>query len=97
MWRFIGRDRIGELGLQVIYPAHGPPLRDPTHTISEYRQHRVDRICEVAAARDAHPDATAAELAELVYGSRREKLQEAARRSVEVILTHLDSNSATPF
>lgn len=87
-------DRIGELALQVIYPAHGRPLRDPTRTISEYRQHRLDRIREVAAARDAHPDATAAQLTELVYGSRREKLQEAARRSVEVILAHLDSTSA---
>jgi len=87
-------DRIGELGLQVIYPAHGPPLRDPSVTVSEYRRHRLDRVREVAVARDAHPDATAAELAELVHGSKLpRKLQEAARRSVEVILTHLDSTS----
>jgi len=91
-------DRIGELGLQVIYPAHGPRLRDPAHTISEYRQHRLDRIREVATARDAHPESTAGELAELVYGSKiPKKLHDAARRSVEVILTHLDSTSATPF
>ena len=86
-------DRIGELGLQVIYPAHGPPLLDPAYTISEYRQHRLDRIREVAVARDAHPEATAGELTELVYGLRREKLQDAARRSVEVILAHLESTS----
>ena len=84
-------DRIGELGLQVIYPAHGPPLRDPAHTISEYRQHRIR---EVATARDAHPEATAGELTELVYGSKiPKKLQDAVHRSVEVILAHLDSTS----
>jgi glyoxylase-like metal-dependent hydrolase (beta-lactamase superfamily II) len=87
-------DRISELGLQVIYPAHGPPLWDPAHTISEYRQHRLDRIREVAVARDAHPEATVAELAELVYGSKiPKKLQDAVYRSAEAILAHLDSTS----
>jgi glyoxylase-like metal-dependent hydrolase (beta-lactamase superfamily II) len=87
-------DRIGELGLQVIYPAHGPRLRDPAHTISEYRRHRLDRIREIAVAKDAHPEATAGELAELVYGSKiPKKLKDAARRSAEAILAHLDSTS----
>jgi glyoxylase-like metal-dependent hydrolase (beta-lactamase superfamily II) len=88
-------DRVEALGLEVIYPAHGPPLRDPARSISEYRQHRLARIREVAEAREEHPEATPAELAELVYGSKiPEKMKEAAYRSVEVTLTHLDSTSA---
>jgi glyoxylase-like metal-dependent hydrolase (beta-lactamase superfamily II) len=37
-------------GLRVIYPGHGPIMRDPDRTIAEYLEHRLQRETQILEA-----------------------------------------------
>lgn len=81
------------LGAEVIYPAHGPPVRDVPETLERYESHRRERIRQVEQARAAAPGATAEELVRKIYGNEvPHDLMPAARKSVEAILVHLDAD-----
>lgn len=79
----------------VLYPAHGPPLREPRAAIERYRRHRTERIAQVAAARARRPGATAADLVPEVYGAAlAPSLRHAAVASITAILHYLEQTSA---
>jgi len=61
-------ERLRGLDLDVIYPAHGPPLEDPIAAIDRFEGHRRERIRQVREAMEAHPGAAAADLLDAVYG-----------------------------
>lgn len=83
-------ERLRHLDLDVIHPTHGPAIEDVEATLDAYESHRRERIEQVAGALRERPDASAGELVEAIYGSEiPEGLEEAARRSVEVIVHHL--------
>jgi glyoxylase-like metal-dependent hydrolase (beta-lactamase superfamily II) len=84
-------EKIRILGPSVLYPAHGPPIQDPPAVLARYRRHRLERLQQVQEARARHPTADPGELAEFIYGGEiPEKLRNAAVRSVEAALFHLD-------
>jgi len=83
-------DRVEALRCRVLYPSHGPAIEDPEGALRRYREHRLLRIREVAAAREARPDADPAELVRTVYGSELQPgLRAAAEGSVRAILEYL--------
>ena len=83
-------DILDALQVDVIFPAHGPPLRNPTEAIARFRLHRLARIAQVEAALSVNPDTSVSELLDAVYGaSLPEAAREAARQSLEAILDHL--------
>jgi glyoxylase-like metal-dependent hydrolase (beta-lactamase superfamily II) len=61
-------ERLRGLDLEVIYPAHGPPLEDPLAAIGRFEGHRRERIRQVREAMAANPGAGAEELLDAVYG-----------------------------
>jgi glyoxylase-like metal-dependent hydrolase (beta-lactamase superfamily II) len=61
-------ERLRTLDLDVVYPAHGPPLQDPTAAIDRFDHHRRARIRQVEEALARHPTADARRLLEVVYG-----------------------------
>ena len=84
-------DKIQALGPSVLYPAHGPPIQDPPAVLARYRRHRLERLMQVQEARARHPELGPRELAEFIYGGEiPKKLRNAAVRSVEAALYHLD-------
>jgi glyoxylase-like metal-dependent hydrolase (beta-lactamase superfamily II) len=83
-------ERIRALALDVIYPAHGPPLEDPAEALARYESHRLERIRQVEEALARRPDVEERELVELVYGgSIASGLEEAALRSVRALMDHV--------
>jgi glyoxylase-like metal-dependent hydrolase (beta-lactamase superfamily II) len=83
-------DILDALGVDVIFPAHGPPLRDAGLAIGRFRLHRLARIAQVEAALSVSPGASVSELLDAVYGaSIPEGAREPARQSLEAILNHL--------
>lgn len=83
-------DRLRDLDLDVIHPTHGLDIEDPGATLDAYERHRRERIEQVAEALRERPEATPAELVDAIYGDEiPEGLEEAARRSVEVMAHHL--------
>lgn len=83
-------DRVGELAVGTLYPAHGPEIADAAPAVERYRAHRRERIEQVAralaAGGAAHPDA----LVDAVYGpALHPGLRMAAAGSLGAILHHL--------
>ncbi|MCJ7628267.1 MAG: MBL fold metallo-hydrolase [Longimicrobiales bacterium] len=84
-------DKVEAMGVSVLYPSHGPPIRAPSITLERFRRHRLDRVEEVRTVREEHPEASPVELAALIYGREiPPKLVKAAKASVEAALFHLD-------
>jgi glyoxylase-like metal-dependent hydrolase (beta-lactamase superfamily II) len=84
-------EKVEALGVDVIYPGHGPAITSPVTSLKRFRRHRLQRLDQVRAARLEHPEASPQELAELIYGGEiPEKLAKAARSGVEAALFHLD-------
>lgn len=82
--------KVHDLGAATLYPAHGPPITSPEDMVERFRRHRLERLEEVRVARRVQPEATAGELARMIYGGEiPEKLKEAARAGVEAALYHL--------
>lgn len=89
-------DKVEALDASILYPTHGPPVRTPKKTLQRFRRHRLDRMDEVQSVRNANPEASAVELAELIYGGTiPEKLVKAARSGVEAALHHLDGEGSS--
>ena len=84
-------DRVEALAPQLIYPAHGNPIRKVGPAIEAFREHRLRRLRQLRRAREAHPEAPTGTLLEMVYGKRLpERLLKAAEASIRVMLHHLD-------
>jgi glyoxylase-like metal-dependent hydrolase (beta-lactamase superfamily II) len=84
-------ERVRALGLEVIYPAHGPPLEDPEEALERFAAHRRERIRQVEAALAERPDAGAEELLEVVYGlALPASARRAALMSMEALKAHVE-------
>ena len=85
-------ERVRALGLRVIYPAHGPALTDPEEALDRFVAHRLERIRQVEAALDRHPEAGIDELMDLVYGKTLPAAAErAARMSMAALKAHVEA------
>jgi glyoxylase-like metal-dependent hydrolase (beta-lactamase superfamily II) len=83
-------ERIEELGADVLYPAHGDPLRLPAEAIARYRRHRVARIEQVREILQHASDLSRDRVVERIYGSGLDpRLHEAAAASVEAMVRYL--------
>jgi len=83
-------ERVDRLDPNVIYPAHGPALEQPSDAVARFRQHRLTRIAQVRAALASNPDASAADLVTPVYGSELPSaVRGYAQQSLAAILDHL--------
>jgi glyoxylase-like metal-dependent hydrolase (beta-lactamase superfamily II) len=86
-------EKIRALDLEVIYPAHGPPLERPTLAIDRFERHRRDRIRQMEETLSARPGATVDDLREFIYGGN---LPEFARRattmSLEALKAHVEAS-----
>jgi glyoxylase-like metal-dependent hydrolase (beta-lactamase superfamily II) len=84
-------DRIASLSVDVIYPAHGPPLGDPAEAVRRYRAHRVERVAGVVRALRQGPAAPGG-LVDCVYGpDLHPALRGAAAGSLAAVLAHLEA------
>jgi glyoxylase-like metal-dependent hydrolase (beta-lactamase superfamily II) len=82
------------LGLEVIYPAHGPPLEDPAEALDRFEAHRRERIRQVEAFLAERPGADADELMMAIYGFLLpERARRAARLSMEALKAHVETRS----
>lgn len=83
-------ERLDSLGLEVILPAHGPPLLDPAAAVARFRAHRLERIEQVRRALARDPDDPILALVEDIYGDVvPESLWSAAAASVRAMLDYL--------
>jgi endoribonuclease LACTB2 len=86
--------RVDELDAAVLYPSHGPELRDPRDAIRRFRRHRLGRIQEVRSALQIDPSLTLDALIDIIYGHALvPALREAAYRSLQATLTYLEQES----
>lgn len=84
-------EKIEALGAKVLYPGHGPKITSPAAKLELFRRHRLDRLEEIRAVREKHPEWGVMELAVAIHGSEiPPKVEKAARASVEAALFHLD-------
>jgi glyoxylase-like metal-dependent hydrolase (beta-lactamase superfamily II) len=76
----------------VLYPAHGPPLRDPPEAVGRFRRHRLERIEAVRRLLRADPTADEETLLLQVYGGALDPaLVRPARGSLRAVLAYLGS------
>jgi glyoxylase-like metal-dependent hydrolase (beta-lactamase superfamily II) len=82
--------RLRTLGLQIIYPAHGPPLNDPAEALDRFEDHRRERIRQVEEALAEDPTAGVGELLQVVYGgSLPGRMGGPAGRSLAALLEYV--------
>jgi len=83
-------------GLRVIYPGHGPIMRDPDRTIAEYLEHRLQRETQIleAVRRGA---ATVGAVVQNVYAEVDPVLHPAAAVSVEAHLRKLADEGVVAY
>lgn len=82
--------RVAELAPRILYPAHGPPLKDPTDAIARYELHRKERIQQVQDAIGRTGSRDPAVLVAAVYGpDLHPGLRRAAEGSVRAVLDYL--------
>lgn len=85
--------RLADLDLDLIVPAHGPLLRDPSAALERFAAHRRERIRQVRVARGERPDARPRELLDRVYGGRvPPELEEAALASLQALLEYVEAH-----
>jgi hydroxyacylglutathione hydrolase len=81
---------VASLAPSVLYPAHGPPVRDVPGAIRRYQAHRRARIRQVEDAMRRWPGTSARGLLEEVYGADLPSAAvEAALRSLEALLEYV--------
>ena len=81
-------DRLEALEPHILYPAHGPTIRDPSEAIGRFRHHRLSRIEMVRhALAEGHADPAA--ITRHVYGALPPDVHAMAVTSVETILDYL--------
>lgn len=84
-------DRLRSLDLDVVYPAHGPPIEDPAGALDRFEDHRRARIEQVREAIERNPDADADALLDAVYGLEvPESLRGAALRSLLALVEYVE-------
>jgi len=90
-------ERVRRLGLDVLYPAHGPPLLDVVEALDRYEGHRRRRIAQVSTAMTAHPGADSETLLDVVYGDTVPlEMRGAARRSLEALVDFVNGVGIEP-
>jgi ribonuclease/clavin/mitogillin len=85
--------RLLEFELEMIYPAHGPAIRNPREKILEYIAHRELRENQVLAALRAGP-LDVAEIVKKIYTDVPEFLHPAAANSIRAHLKKLRAENA---
>ena len=84
--------RVRALDVDVLYPAHGPPLDDVRGTLERYEGHRRRRIEQVREGLAEQPDADLDTLLDYVYGDTiPPKMRGAAKRSLEALVDFVRS------
>jgi len=80
------------LNLSVIYPAHGPPLENPTEALNRFESHRLARIQQVEGALEQYPSIATEELVAFVYGDALPAgMERAASQSLEALREHVQT------
>lgn len=83
-------ERIGRLEAAILFPAHGPPLRDPAATVRRFISHRMQRIAQVRNLLRESGFFSASEVAAAVYGPNLDPgLARAAEGSVAAVMLYL--------
>jgi glyoxylase-like metal-dependent hydrolase (beta-lactamase superfamily II) len=88
-------ERLRELDLTVLYPGHGPEVRDPRAKIEEYVEHRMMRERRLVAALERGERSRAALLAE-VWDDVPDQLRPAAAIAMEAHLEKLEEEGRLP-
>lgn len=84
--------RVGALGAETFYPAHGPPIHDPAEAVRCYLEHREVRVRQVREALAQGGAARPEELVRRVYGAGLHPgLVKAAAGSARAILGYLEA------
>jgi glyoxylase-like metal-dependent hydrolase (beta-lactamase superfamily II) len=81
-------DKVQARGFDVLWPTHGPPVREVSPFIDAYRDHRLRRERQILKELTAGPR-TIAELTPRLYAGIDKRLFPAARRSVWAHLIHM--------
>jgi len=88
-------ERLQALDLEVLYPGHGPEVRDPGAKIAEYIEHRLMRERRLVAALDRGERSRAALLDE-VWDDVPEQLRGAAAIAMQAHLEKLQDEGRLP-
>jgi len=87
---FRSLDRLRSLPLDIIYPAHGPPLTDPAEALERFERHRRHRVRQVERAMESWDEGDIADLLDRVYGDTvPDGLERAAMRSLAALVDHV--------
>jgi glyoxylase-like metal-dependent hydrolase (beta-lactamase superfamily II) len=81
-------DKVQARGFDVLWPTHGPPIREVSPFIDAYRDHRLRRERQILRELEAGPR-TLAELTPRLYAGIDRRLHGAARRSLLAHLIHM--------
>jgi glyoxylase-like metal-dependent hydrolase (beta-lactamase superfamily II) len=87
--------KLAELDLEVIYPGHGPVVRDPDAKLAQYLAHREDRQRRLEAALDRGERSRAALVAE-VWDDVPAQLRGAAAAAMQAHLELLEDEGRLP-
>jgi glyoxylase-like metal-dependent hydrolase (beta-lactamase superfamily II) len=88
-------ERLRSLDLRVLYPGHGPEVRDPRAKIDEYMEHRMMRERRLVGALDRGVRSRYALLAE-VWDDVPEELRGAAAIAMQAHLEKLEDEGRLP-
>jgi glyoxylase-like metal-dependent hydrolase (beta-lactamase superfamily II) len=88
-------ERLRSLDLRVLYPGHGPEVRDPRAKIDEYVEHRMMRERRLVGALDRGVQSRSALLAE-VWDDVPEELRGAAAIAMQAHLEKLEDEGRLP-
>ena len=88
-------ERLRSLDLRVLYPGHGPEVRDPRAKIDEYMEHRMMRERRLVGALDRGVHSRTALLAE-VWDDVPEELRGAAAIAMQAHLEKLEDEGRLP-
>ena len=87
-------ERVRRLELDVIYPAHGPPIENPAAALDRFVSHRRQRIRQMESMLAERPGASVDDLMEAIYGNQLpESAKRAAQRSIEALKVHVESGA----
>jgi glyoxylase-like metal-dependent hydrolase (beta-lactamase superfamily II) len=81
-------DRIRSRNFEVLWPTHGPPIRDVDAFIAAYIEHRQERVDQILNALKAGPRRIR-DLVPTLYADVDSKLWPAAARSMQAAMIHL--------
>jgi len=87
--------RLSDLGLAVLCPGHGPPVRDPARKFDEYIAHRLEREQRLLAVL-ASGKRTVQELLDEVWSDTPEELRPAAAWTLAAHLDKLADEGRLP-